>query len=364
MNDNPERVMRKVNREPAKPFSVAGVLILITLVSPVTVPTILSQERTFMFYNVENLFDTIDSRLDDDEFLPSSPRKWGSYRYYSKLNNLFRVIVTANGWELPDVIGLCEVENRSVLDDLLNYTYLSRHSYTPIFAGSADIRGIGVALLVDTNAFTITDRWIVVPVSSDGEAMDTRSVLFARLSDDVDTITVVVTHWPSRWGGVAATDPLRARVASVISGELGSVRERYGRDEKILLMGDLNSEPEDRAVSEILGAAGAWSDTLRSDLRNISRFDEETHYGSYKYNGVWSLYDQIIVSQSLISAVEGYFISMEGYKIFNDDFLLVPDKTYNGYKPFRTWRGPVWEGGYSDHLPVLVTLNCQTPEME
>jgi endonuclease/exonuclease/phosphatase family metal-dependent hydrolase len=364
MNDNPERVMRKVNREPVKPLSVAGMLILITLASPVTVMTTYSQERTFMFYNVENLFDTIDCQLDDDEFLPSSPRKWGSYRYYSKLNNLFRVIVTANGWELPEVIGLCEVENRGVLDDLLHYTYLSGQSYKPIFAGSADIRGIGVALLVDTNAFAIIDTWVVVPVSSDGEAMDTRSVLFARLSDHVDTVTVVVTHWPSRWGGVAATDPLRARVASVVSGELESVRDRYGRDEKILLMGDLNSEPEDIAVSEILGAAAYRSGILRGELRNISRFDEDTHYGSYKYGGVWSLYDQIIVSQSLLTAGEGYFISMEGYKIFNDDFLLVPDLTYNGYKPFRTWRGPVWEGGYSDHLPVLVTLNCQTQEME
>ncbi|MCA1756008.1 MAG: endonuclease/exonuclease/phosphatase family protein [Bacteroidales bacterium] len=355
--------MKRVNSFPEKMVFIPAILILL-LLSPLNSTTGYSQEKTLMFYNVENLFDTIDCHLDDDEFLPSSPRRWGSYRYYSKLNNLFRVIVTANGWNLPQVIGLCEVENKDVIDDLLRYTYLSRHNYTAIFAESADIRGIGVALLVDTSSFTILDKTVVVPVDDKGEAMDTRSVLFARLADNIDTITVVVTHWPSRWGGVAATDPLRARVASLISDELELTREKHGRDEKIIVMGDLNSDPDDPVVTDVLGTESSDRNSTGNELVNLSRYEEETYYGTYKYRGTWSLFDQIIVSGSLVNSSAGYSISGEGYRIFSDSYLLVPDETYNGFKPFRTWRGPVWEGGYSDHLPVLVTVTCQRPDVE
>lgn len=356
--------MRRKNKSSVKVVYLFVIPLLFLLVSPALSIAGYAQEKTFMFYNVENLFDTIDCNLNDDEFLPSSPRKWGTYRYYNKLNNLFKVIVAANGWELPTVIGLCEIENKDVLDDLLRFTYLSRHHYKAIYSDSKDSRGIGVAMLVDTSSFNILDKRILFPLDEMGEFMDTRSVLTTRLADKIDTLTVFVTHWPSRWGGVAATNPLREKVAAVIATEIDSVIMRYGVDEKIIIMGDLNSEPDDPAVTVALGATSCNSDSVRGLLCNISRFDKQSHYGSYKYRGTWSLFDQIIVSGSFINSFSGYYIRRDSYRIFSDSFLLVPDETYNGFKPLRTWNGPAWLGGYSDHLPVLVTLTPLHPVRE
>lgn len=364
MSGSPERIMRRKNKSSVKVACLFWVPLLFLMISPALSVAGYAQEKSFMFYNAENLFDTIDCSLNDDEFLPSSPRRWDTYRYYSKLNNLFRVIVSANGWDLPPVIGLCEVENKGVLDDLLRFTYLSRHHYKAIFSDSKDSRGIGVAMLVDTSSFNIVDKKILFPLDETGEFMDTRSVLTIRLADKIDTITVIVTHWPSRWGGVAATNPLRERVASVIAAEIDSVIKQYGVAEKIIILGDLNSEPDDPAVTVALGATTCDSDSVRELLCNISRFNKESRFGSYKYRGTWSLFDQIIVSGSFINACSGYCVNKDSYRIFSDSFLLVPDETYNGFKPLRTWNGPVYQGGYSDHLPVLVTLTPLYPARE
>jgi len=311
-----------------------------------------NEEFAVMFYNVENLFDTIDSPLDDDEFLPGGPRYWGSWRYYSKLNSIYKVIVSANEWMLPQIIGLCEVENQAVVEDLVRSTYLSRHAYRAVYAGGKDERGIGVALLVDTSFFRIKEMKISFPLNGDGSYIATRPVLSARLINTDDSLTVFVTHWPSRRGGATATEGLREMVAVHIDKEVRAARYSFGVGEKIIIMGDLNCEPESEIVTGALRASlhnGIIADTL---LYNLSLFGGTENHGSYKYQGLWLIYDQIIVSGSLLEAVGGYRVNNSGLSVFSDNMILVPDTRYNGLKPFSTWTGPVYNGGYSDHLPV------------
>lgn len=315
-----------------------------------------SDRFTTMFYNVENLFDTVSSSSADEEFLPAGPRRWGSYKYNTKLNNIFKVIVSVGDGSPPAVIGLCEIENQSVLEDLLNRTYLSEYPYKAIYARSHDERGIGVALIVDTSLFGVKHLSLTFPVDGNGEFLSTRSVLRARLEGFNDSITVIVTHWPSRRGGVAATEPLRRIVAAAIRKEILSCQKQYGNSEKILLMGDFNSEPDSETITGILHASLPVSDFVDSLIYNLSLFNLSGSTGSYKYQGIWSLFDQIMVSGSLLNPQFGARVSPEGFNILNIDRLLSPDTRYNGYKPFSTWAGPRYLGGYSDHLPVFIEI--------
>lgn len=337
---------------------IAGITLVVIAICVAAGQRAFAQDERFsvMFYNVENLFDTIDSDLDDDEFLPGGTRRWGSYRYYSKLNSIYKVIVSVNSWSLPRVIGLCEVENQGVIEDLVKYTYLSGHSFKAIYAGSKDERGIGVALLVDTSLFSIDKVDVLYPVDRDGSFITTRSVLMARVINNTDSITLLVTHWPSRRGGAAATDKLRERVAVLIADQIYSIRREYGNGEKIIIMGDLNTEPDEDVITRQLGATAAGSSITDTSLCNLSLSVTGAGTGSYKYQGIWLNYDQVIISGSFYTTTSGYRIARNGFHIFNPVALLTPDKRFNGMKPFSTWSGPVYLGGFSDHLPVVATF--------
>lgn len=310
-----------------------------------------------MFYNVENLFDTIDSPIDDNEFLPGALRRWNSYRYFSKLTNISKVIVACNGWELPPVIGLCEVENIEVVNDLAQHTLLSKYKYKAVYADSHDERGIGVAMLIDTSKFNIDYISVAHPVDDSEEFITTRAILIVRLINEIDSLSVLVSHWPSRRGGAASTESLRKKVAQLINDLVDGIQIRNGAGEKIVIMGDFNSEPDSDVILKDLQAVNPVQGKVKEDcLYNLSVSSYNKGVGSYKYQGLWSIFDQVVVSGSLLLSDRGYGVRTNGFTIFQSEAILIPDTRYNGFKPFSTFSGPVYSGGYSDHLPVLVKL--------
>ncbi|MCD4770000.1 MAG: endonuclease/exonuclease/phosphatase family protein [Bacteroidales bacterium] len=308
-----------------------------------------------MFYNIENLFDTIDCNLNDDEFLPEGERRWNRYKYYRKLENIFKVIVMCGNQKSPDIIGLCEVENINVLNDLIHFTYLEKENYKPLYADSYDERGIGVALLYKTG-FKLVGNELWYPVGSDGDTLTTRSVLHVTLSDKYDTLHIVVSHWPSRRGGVSATEKDRRVVASLIRDNINRIIESCGTDVKFVIMGDFNSDPQSETVTRLLGVGNINGSPDHTGLYSPECSYSGSAAGSYKYQGTWVSYDQIVISGSILFPASGYRYIAGSYRVFDNLLLLTEDLRYKGLKPYSTWVGPVYKGGFSDHLPVIIDL--------
>ena len=299
-----------------------------------------------MFYNVENLFDTLDSDLDDDEFLPGSMRRWNTYKYWNKLRNLRKVIMAAGEWSPPSLIGLCEVENSDVLSDLLSTTVLKRSDYEILYSEGADSRGIGVALLY-RKTFSLLSSRNYYPIESNGDTILTRSVHFAKFSYREDTLGIIVTHWPSRRGGVSATDKYRNMVSSLIRDKILAVE----RDTKIIIMGDFNCEPNSSSLQQMIRPITGRVDSI--SYFNPVSLNSTARTGSYKYQGRWLNYDQIIIDRRLIDVKAGLQYREKSFSIVQEEFLLTNDKTYRGVKPRSTWAGPGYIGGFSDHLPLI-----------
>jgi predicted extracellular nuclease len=309
------------------------------------------QEIRIMFYNLENLFDTYDDPLtSDDDFTADGLKSWSYYRYQKKLNDLAKVIIALGEWNPPAVIGVCEVENFQVLLDLTTKTPLETFGYQIIHENSGDSRGIDVALLYRPERVKKIDH---VSIRLKNTEWKTRDILLARLffPHTGDTIQVFVNHWPSRYGGKEQTEPKRFEIAYLLRHHIDSL-QIIDPDLKILIMGDLNDEPTDKSLEKILKALPADKTINRHQLYNLC-FDE---YGNGKgtlvfkeINNTWFLFDQIIVSGSLIDG-EGLIVKGRNIKIFDPPWIL------NDEKPFRTYQGPIYKGGFSDHLPIFIDL--------
>jgi len=311
-----------------------------------------NNDLDIMFYNVENFFDTIDSDLDDDEFLPVSARRWASYRYYRKLNNIFKVIVLCGrDMSSPDIIGLCEVENGNVLKDLCERTYLYRDRYDFIISSGKDERGINTALLFRKDRIQLISTGSWNPVNEDGTYMATRALFHNRLKFETDTLDIIVCHWPSRRGGAIESESSRKMVASFLKAKVDSL----GPDRKIIIMGDLNDEPDSDSVHEVLQAVQAGKKRSNDILINTAP-GGYTGKGSYKYQGTWYLFDQVILSKSLYQSESGLYYEKQSFRIIDEAALLTEDTSYKGQRPYSTWWGYEYTGGFSDHLPVTIKL--------
>jgi predicted extracellular nuclease len=307
----------------------------------------------FMFYNVENLFDTIDQEgTQDEEFLQSSDKKWSSYRYWKKVNRIYQVIAAAGGSEAPEIIGLCEIENYLALYHLVNNTPLSKYPYQIMHRDSPDRRGIDVALLVRTDkAEVLSEDFLLVNFPQDSTS-STREIVYASLRMKSDTLHVFVNHWPSRWGGQIQSEPKRMAAAEVLAFAVDSLSAVHVNP-KIVVTGDFNDEPENKSLTHI---------TLNNKLINLSEpLSETIRYGTYKYKSQWEFIDQVLISPSLLKE-ERLYIKDDAHSIFFNDFLLQDDLTYGGKKPFRTYLGPRYLGGFSDHLPVLLDISFNSEE--
>lgn len=307
-----------------------------------------------MFYNLENLFDIYDDPLtNDDEFTPDGEKTWTNYRYQKKINDLSKVIIALGEWNPPSVIGLCEIENFQVLLDLTTKTPLAGLGYQIIHENSNDERGIDVALLYRPNEVQRL-AYKTLPVKSNS-FFKTRDILLAKLAfDQSDTIHIFVNHWPSRFGGKENTENKRIDAAQTLRNHVDSL-QRIVNHPKILIMGDFNDEPGDKSIVEVLDASPIKGEIEKNQLYNLSYSDFKNNMGTIVYreiNNAWYLFDQIIVSGSLMNN-NGMVIKGKKSMIFQAPWILRNDK------PYRTYQGPVYLGGYSDHLPIFIDLHSK-----
>ncbi len=305
------------------------------------------QEFSVLFYNVENLFDTVDDPLtDDDEFLPNGSRRWTPVRYRNKLNALARAVTAAaGGWEMPAVIGMCEVENEKVVKDLVYGTILSGAGYGIVHRESPDLRGIDPTLLYRRDLFEVVAVRSWLPESLDGLPVNTRNLLYTKLVADSDTLHIIVCHLPSKRGGVMAAAGLRRQMGELIKSKCDSIAEVSGGQAAVMVLGDFNAWPAEMPLTFLTGTGGL-----------INMAVAATGTGSYKYQGKWEMLDQVLVSASMTDGAASFQVVPGSFRVAEVPFLLTDDLTYPGKKPFATYGGFRWSGGYSDHLPVLVTV--------
>ena len=307
------------------------------------------------FYNLENLFDTLPGP-NDVEFTPDGPNKWNSERYYHKLNNMAEVIAQI-GDEMfpggPAVLGVSEIENRSVLDDLVNTPRLKQSNYQIVHYDSPDRRGVDVGLLYRPEFFKVTSHRSVRLNIPDNPEFRTRDQLVVSGLLDGETIHIIVNHWPSRSGGEKRSQPYRIAAAKLSRSIIDSIRATDA-DAKIILMGDLNDDPDSRSIIDYLGAKNN-ADGLRSgDLFNVMASLYREGIGTLAYQDSWNLFDNIIITQPLLSKDRTSWVFYKA-KVFNKPFLRQTSGQYAGY-PFRTYVGANYSGGYSDHFPVYIFL--------
>jgi hypothetical protein len=335
----------------------------------------------FVFYNVENLFDIFDDSLaGDEEFLPGGIRNWTWERFLAKERGIYKVLAAVGGWKPPEIIGLCEIENRFVLKWLVRRTPLLKYNYRIIHYDSPDERGMDVALLYLPGQFQPLDSKSVRIEHPDDP---TRDILYVKGTVRYrDTLHVIICHWPSRWRGylesikdrIMAAETVRRLYDSITLANPGS---------RILLAGDLNDELNDPSISRILriqnsgyivsvpglydtgivnnyqGNSGYWiSDTCLYDTgirsENISGRVLEPE-GTLKYQGHWYEFDHIFVNGSFLRDTNLYVFP--GSKIiFRPEFLLESDPAGTGKRPYRTYSGYRYLGGFSDHLPVCIDI--------
>lgn len=332
--------------------------LLLSAVFAVSSLLLQAQEQGFyaMFYNVENLFDTDDDPQKADEgFTPGGDYRWNKTRLYRKLNNLARVIIAAGEWEMPGLVGLCEVENDKVLQMLLSYTPLKGAGYRFIHHESPDPRGIDVALLYQPALFKVIQHRAVTVRDSLGNLLNTRDILFVTgILPTGDTLHVFINHWPSKYGGVAGSMPRRFAAARTLRHLTDSLQK--SSTAHILIMGDLNDNPFDLSVKEILGACPDTTPPCPSGLIDLmAPLMKKQHLGTHKFQGQWDIIDHIIVSRPMATCKSR--LCLKKAEIFAPDFLLVPDESYTGRRIFRTYNGMRYEGGFADHLPVRARIS-------
>lgn len=305
------------------------------------------------FYNLENLFDTIDDpKTMDEEFLPSSINSWNTARYQHKLDNMAEVIAALNNNAGLDIIGVCEIENRLVLDDLLKRDKLKKFNYGIVHYDSPDARGIDVALFYKTDQFkVIASRPLKVDFNEENFA--TRDILWATLLKGKDTLHVFVNHWPSRRGGTETSEAKRIAAAQTLKTFVSALCKNP--DAHIVLIGDFNDEPENKSIKDVLGTYDkpqqGCSTCLVNPMEELHRKKLGTHY----YRGKYNMFDQIIFTSNL-SRPEFDTMNYNAVRIFKADWVMKTDSLKKSKYPSRTFEGPRYNGGYSDHLAVFTTL--------
>ncbi len=310
-----------------------------------------------IFYNVENLFDVSDDTLKlDEEFLPDGTRHWTSRKYYKKINHLYKSILASGEWDPPVLVGLCEVENEKVLNRLVYTSPLSKMEYRFIHYESPDVRGIDVALLYRNDLFHPVSSKAISICFEDHPEIKTRDILYVKgvFPFNIDTLHIFVNHWPSRRGGQLESEYKRKKVASVLRKEVDSLF-RVIHDPSILIMGDFNDKPENKSIKDVLNAKSLDDTIDPSAIINLAGA-VNNRPGSYKYQGVWQQLDQIMVSGVLLNENSSLHVEPGSFTVVQSSFLLMDDERYLGNKPFSTFHGYKYLGGFSDHLPLKVSL--------
>ena len=312
---------------------------------------------TVAFYNLENLFDTVDNEgVRDTEYTPSGEKKWDYDKYQEKLSNL-SLVISRIGDELsplpPTILGVSEIENRDVLEDLINTPKLKPYNYGIVHEDSPDRRGIDVALLFQKDIFKVTNQRAVPLKIEDKEDFASRDQLVVSGILDNEKVHFIVNHWPSRYGGEKRSRPLRIQAAKLCRTIIDSIMQ-VEEDPKIIVMGDFNDDPIDNSMKKHLNTSDEKNNLSEKELYNPMLKLHEQGLGTLAYRDQWNLFDQLILSKALIGDDRNTY-KLYKTKIFNRDFVIRQNGRYKGY-PKRTHAAGIYLAGYSDHLPVYLFL--------
>ncbi len=322
---------------------------------------------TVAFYNVENLFDTIHIEgKSDKEFMPNSKKKWNTKRYQHKLAQLSSVIDSIGEQYLPDVVGMEEVENRAVLEDLVKQESIAAANYQIIHYESPDFRGIDNALLYNPKSFQpIYERAIPVnmpdSINTLGDhSITSRDILYVKgVIYGRDTIHIFVNHWTSMYFGEDETVPHRKYCAMVLKGQVDSLLAINSKT-NILMGGDFNEDVFSPAVFGIMNPDTLYHQANDDRIYNLSHYlFTEKGQGTYNYRGVWGTLDHLFVSGYLLNRNNSIYTSKDDAHVFNS--MMVMNKYNNrngkGIRPNRSYGGKNYYGGFSDHLPVYIKFS-------
>ncbi len=319
-------------------------------------PPVFADTIFVAFWNLENLFDTIDDpKKDDQEFLPDGLKEWTEERLDKKMYNLARVLNSLNNEKAPDIIGVVECENQAVLESLVS-KYFSDKNYKIAYAESPDNRGIDCGFIYTTDKFKILSAkdYEIKKLSSS----PTRSILHVTLkSRNGEELNFFVNHWPSRRNGASESEIKRVETAKVLRREVERIFDKND-NAKIIIMGDFNDEPVDASILKTLGADPFKCDPdnklnvmiPEKELYNLSYNLFEQGYGTISFRDDWNLFDQIIISSGLVTQ-KGLSYLCDSFDIVNSDLVATRSGKYKG-QPFSTYGGNRYLGGYSDHFAV------------
>lgn len=317
---------------------------------------------TVVFYNLENLFDTIPSPgVLDREFTPEGPKAWNSAKYWKKIGNIEQVIYHLAGVNktFPTIIGVSEIENRNVLEDIVAAPKLQRANYQIAHYDSPDARGVDVALLYRPDQFKYEGSYPIRTVVPGLPDFKTRDILMVWGTIEGERFCFFVNHWPSRLGGQAASEFKRVAAGKIVRHAVDSLLREHP-DTKIVIMGDLNDDPVCKSLTEGLGAKGNPKEVKQEDLFNPFFPMFKAGFGTLAYQDGWSLFDNMVINGNLLHAHTGKLKIQKSGKyygnIFDRPFLHQQSGRYKGY-PLRTFVGDDFQGGYSDHFPVYILIN-------
>lgn len=308
------------------------------------------------FYNLENLFDTEnDPAINDEQFLPTGDYQWTPERYQRKLNNMASVIALI-GEEKGGVvvIGVSEVENKRVLDDLVATEKLKPLNLGVAHHDSPDRRGVDVAFLYDQDRFQVLGTKAFRLTTEDTSFRTRDQFLMTGVIDRTDTVHCIVMHWPSKLGGEKKSMPKRIAAAQLARHIADSILA-VNINANIVFMGDFNDSPTAKSLKEYLQPKVKIKDVQRGDLFNPMWKMYQDGVGTYAYRDVWDVIDQIVISSNLIHPARPNSYKYIGAKVFRKNFMLSQSGSYIGY-PLRTYAAGVYQGGYSDHFPVYIIL--------
>lgn len=312
------------------------------------------------FYNLENLFDTIDDpAVRDEEYLPNGGMHWTGYKYVNKVKNMAYAL-SQLGTDIDPrgaaVIGVSEIENRGVLEDVVADAAWGSRKMGIVHYDGPDRRGVDVGLLYNPELFTVVhtaSHRLNYEANPDFRTRD-QLVVSGYLNEMGEKIHVIVNHWPSRYGGEVSSRPLRAAAAELTKHIADSIYAREPKA-KIIIMGDLNDDPYNIPCSEVLGAKRTREEVGQYGFFNTMWQMLDRGIGSLYYGGSWNLFDQIIISEPLLNADQTKELSYWKASIFNKDFLTIQEGKDKG-TPKRTHKAGVWLNGYSDHYPTMIYL--------
>ncbi len=312
------------------------------------------------FYNLENLFDTVDGENNDADFLPDGIKHWTKERYMMKLQNMAEVISTLADGHAPDILGVCEIENKQVLEDLVQQEAIKKYNYQIVHFNSPDKRGIDCGLIYQANKFFFTNASSHFVKLKGEEHILTRDILEVNGILLDEAVSILVGHWPSRSGGEAASMPRRMAAAQVMR----QVTDRLLAErasQKVILMGDFNDDPTSPSVVDGLKCKNKASEVQGRTLFNVMAKLYTDGYGTLAYRDTWNLFDNIVVTGNLLNDKTNRWVLQQdqrtkayGY-ITQNPKLIQKTGHYKGY-PFRTFSGDTFQNGYSDHFPVYIIL--------